>query len=111
MTGPRVRMILHEARRSGPPIYALGVLSWLRANTDLDLGVILVEGGPLTSELAALCPTAVHAEDPDAALRLLDEADVVYVNTAISIQLLRHTGRRPPLVLTHVHELEVGLRY
>ena len=111
MTGRRVRFIVHEGRRSGPPIYALHVLSWLAANTDLDLGVVLADGGPLAPEFAAICPTRVWHAEPEVALRLLDDADLVYVNTAISIQLLRETGHRPPLVLTHVHELEVGLRY
>lgn len=111
MTGPRVRFIVHEAQRSGPPIYALHVLGWLAANTDLDLGVVLVAGGPLEGDFAAICPTVVHATDPTAAVALLDEAEVAYVNTAISIQLLRETGLRPPRVLTHVHELEVGLSY
>lgn len=106
-----MRFIVHEGRRSGPPIYALHVVGWLAANTDLDLGVVLAEGGPLESEFAAHCPTRDHATDPAGALALLDDADLVYVNTAISIQLLRNTGRRPPRVLTHVHELEVGLRY
>lgn len=103
--------LVHEGRRSGPPIYALDVIGWLAANTDLDLGVVLLEGGPLEAEFAARCPTRVHATDPDDALSLIDEADLVYVNTAVSIRLLRETGRRPPRIVTHVHELEVGLRY
>lgn len=102
---------MHEGRRSGPPIYALHIVRWLKANTDLDLGVVLADGGPLHADFAAICPTRDHATEPAAALDLLDEADLVYVNTAISIQLLRDTGRRPPRVLTHIHELEVGLRY
>lgn len=111
MTGPKVRFIVHEGRRSGPPIYALHVLRWLAAHTDLDLGVVLSTGGPLEPEFAAICPTRDHATDPEGGLALLEEADVAYVNTAISIRLLRETGYRPPIVLTHIHELEIGLRY
>jgi hypothetical protein len=111
MTDRRVCFIVHEGRRSGPPIYALGVVAWLASHTDLDLGVVLVDGGPLEAEFAAICPTRVWGTEPAAATALIDDADLVYVNTAISIQVLRETGLRPPLVLTHVHELEVGLRY
>lgn len=111
MSGPRVCFIVHEACRSGPPIYALHLVTWLTGNTDLDVGVVLLEGGPLEPGFAALCPTRVHATEPREAMMLLDRADLAYVNTAVSIRLLRETGRRPPVVLTHVHELEVGLSY
>ncbi|MBL8778116.1 MAG: glycosyltransferase family 4 protein [Acidimicrobiales bacterium] len=111
MSDPSVCFLVHEGRRSGPPLYALGVVGWLAEHTDLELSVVLVEGGPLTAEFAAHGPTRVWADGPDAALALVDAADIVYVNTAISVQPLRERGRRPPVVVTHVHELEVGLRY
>jgi glycosyltransferase involved in cell wall biosynthesis len=43
--------------------------------------------------------------------RVLEEADLVYVNTATSIRALRVTGVRPRRVVTHVHELEIGLSH
>jgi len=106
----KVTVAVHDAQRTGPPIYALDVVRWLGANTDLDLTVLLVEGGPLEADFAATCPTVLVA-DPVAARTALEEADVVYVNTAASIQALARTGVRPRRVLSHVHEMDVALRH
>ncbi|MCB1006949.1 MAG: glycosyltransferase family 4 protein [Acidimicrobiales bacterium] len=113
MNATSVCFVVHEARRTGPPLYALGVVGWLaeRADLDLDLGVVLARGGPLEGAFARLCPTRVWEADEAGARGLLERADVVVVNTAISTQVLRRAGCRPPRVVTHVHELEVGLRY
>ncbi len=111
MSGPRVALVVHEARRSGPPLYALGVVGWLAEHTDLDLAVVLLEDGPLRAAFATLVPTEVWQPGSPAATGLLAGADLVYVNTAVSARALRAEGLRPPIVVTHVHELEVGLRY
>lgn len=111
MTPPTVTFVVHEARRSGPPLYALGVLGWLAAHTDLACRVVLLEDGPLRPAFAALARTEVWRPGAPAASALLADADLVYVNTAVSSRALRTEGLRPPVVVTHVHELEVGLRY
>lgn len=111
MTARRVAVVVHEGRRSGPPLFALGVIDRLTGRDDLELSVVLVEGGELVDDFAARCPTRVWTEDPAGAEALLRGADVVYVNTAVSIRALRELGHRPPAVVTHVHELEIGLRY
>lgn len=111
MTPLRVCVVVHEGRRSGPPLFALGVVDRLAHRDDLDLSVVLLEGGELVADFAARCPTEVRSEDDAGASALLRAADVVYVNTAVSIRALREEGYRPPAVVTHVHELEIGLRY
>jgi glycosyltransferase involved in cell wall biosynthesis len=111
MTPIRVTMAIHDAQRTGPPIYALDLLRWLKAHTDLDLRLVLLGGGPLVDDFAAVGPTVVVGKDPAAARAALEEADVTYVNTAASIEALRRTGARPRRVLSHVHEMDVALRH
>lgn len=111
MTARRVTMVVHEGRRSGPPLFALGVIDRLARRDDLDLSVVLLAGGELVEDFAARCPTRVVTEDAAGAEALLRGADVVYVNTAVSIRALRESGHHPPAVVTHVHELDIGLRY
>jgi glycosyltransferase involved in cell wall biosynthesis len=106
---PAVVFLVHEARRTGPPVYALELVRWLAADTELDLSVVLLDGGPLRDAFARSVPTRMIG-DP-ATPRVLAEADLVYVNTATSIRGLRSTGVRPRRVITHVHELEIGLRH
>jgi len=103
-----VLVVVHEARRSGPPIFALDVVGWLRDHTALDITVLLLDGGPLVEDFGSLVPTVVEPAVEDRR-RLLAAADVVYVNTAISIRAL-HDVPRPTAVVTHVHELDIGLR-
>lgn len=104
-------MVVHEARRSGPPIYALHLLRWLAQHADLDLRVLLLDGGDLEADLADVCPTETFSADPAGSRRALAEADVVYVNTAVAGRALAGIPERPRSVLTHIHELEIGLRY
>jgi glycosyltransferase involved in cell wall biosynthesis len=102
-------VLVHEARRTGPPVYALELLRWLRSNTDFDLSVVLLDGGPLLDDFLRVVPTRLVG-DP-ATPRVLAEADLVYVNTATSIRALQRAGGPPRRVITHVHELEIGLRH
>lgn len=110
MADPRsVVVLVHEARRTGPPVYALELLRWLREHTELELSVVLLDGGPLADEFAHWFPTRMVGDPATPAV--LAAADLVYVNTAASIQALTRTGVHPRRVITHVHELEVGLRH
>lgn len=109
MTATRVVMLVHEARRTGPPVYALEVVRWLRDHADLDVSVVLLDGGPIRDDFMRAVPTRM-VDDP-ATPRVLREADVVYVNTASSIHALAVHDVKPARVLTHVHELEIGLRH
>jgi glycosyltransferase involved in cell wall biosynthesis len=109
---PSVLIVVHEGRRSGPPIYALHLLAWLVEHTDLAFQVLLLEPGPLADDFAAICPTTVaRGDDLDGLRRALEAPDLVYLNTAITVGALRRSGARPRRVLSHVHELDIGLRH
>jgi glycosyltransferase involved in cell wall biosynthesis len=111
VTSPEVVVVVHEGRRSGPPIYAFHLVSWLRANTDLDIGVLVLAPGPLVEDFRGIGPTFEVADLEDGGRALLDAARLVYVNTAVSGEVLVTSGAQPRSVLTHVHELDIGLRH
>jgi len=109
--GVDVVMVVHDAARTGPPIFALGLLRWLREHVTLEMAVVLVTGGPLAEDFAATVPTVRLDQDPDRARTMLATADLVYLNTAASVEALATTGVRPRRVLSHVHELDVALAH
>jgi len=127
----------HGAERTGPPIGLLHLLRWVREHTDLDVAVVLLEGGPLLDDYQDVAPVWVLDEwdlpplgglelavaaraggDRWAAAarrralrrRLRDVPDpaLMYVNTAWTIRVLPYLGSEAP-VFTTVHELSVGL--
>jgi glycosyltransferase involved in cell wall biosynthesis len=131
----------HAADRTGPPIYLLHVLRWLRAERpEVDFEVALLAGGELEAAFEALAPTSVHRGIPTGFLDrierewLLDHLEleerwwrmrreqalrqqmlqhagcrVVYANGAPSIELARALPPGDRVLLSHVHELEIGL--
>lgn len=136
----RVLFLSHAAERTGPPMILLVLARWLREHTDLDFGIVFQQGGELEDEFRALAPVWILDEwDPPRAAVVLDSLawklglerhapriraaalrwrmrsvrgfDVVYVNTCGSVRPLRYLGLDDPVVLTHVHELSVGLDF
>lgn len=135
----RVLVCGHGAERTGPPVYLLRLAEWFRRHEDeVALEVVLLDGGPLLDDLRSLVPVTVLPEwrirgrarylpaigtrlgserlaqrGREQALRPLARhlrpPDVVYVNTAGSIRALRYLPFRPRRVVTHVHELSLGL--
>jgi glycosyltransferase involved in cell wall biosynthesis len=134
----KVLFLSHAAERTGPPIILLHLARWLRANTDVDFELLFLQGGELEEEFRSLAPVWILDEwaPPRAALlaesvawkvglqrfaprirsaalrrRMRDVADVglVYVNTCGSVRALRYLDIGRPDVVTHVHELSVGL--
>lgn len=120
----------HEASRTGAPLMFLYFLRWLREHTDLRFEIVLVEGGPLVEAFAEVAPTTVLADLRDhplskalVAARLDRQAamvrgalarrrlahlrgvSTVYCNSVVSLRMVHLLGRRPPLVVAHVHEL------
>lgn len=104
--GPRLIILGHGAERTGPPVFLLRLLGWIRANTDVDVTVVLAESGPLLPHLRSLAQTLIAGVDP---LDDLPPMDAAYVNTASSIRLLDLLPHSPTRVVTHVHELSTGL--
>lgn len=132
--------VSHEATRTGAPIVLLRLLQWLRAHRDVDVEVLLLKGGPLTGELAAVGPVhRAHAyggatlpekvekrlakrrlgrvADASRLARLRRDVrhlrgfDVLYLNSMSSAVALRALPELPPTVITHVHELDSALAH
>lgn len=105
----RVAVVVHDANRTGPPIFAVEVVEALAADDDLAVDVVLLDGGPLEGAFAHGARVVRADRSPEAAADLVDAADVVYLNTAITVRALPTRPRGA--VLAHVHELDVGLRH
>jgi len=103
---PRLVILAHSAERTGPPVFLLRLLRWVRRNAAVDVTLVLAEGGPLLEDLRALAPTFVAGVDD---LDRVPPADTAYVNTAASIRLLDRLPHPPSCVVSHVHELATGL--
>jgi len=131
---PRVLFVCHEASLTGAPKVLLTYLTWLSANTDLRFEILALAGGPLLADFSALAPTTVveargrsHASYFEAGLvkagypqlgdrlkkrrvgrklRDLTGFDAVYLNSATSALVLRVLPEIPPLIISHVHELD-----
>lgn len=133
----------HAADRTGPPIYLLHLLRWLRAeHPGVDFEIALLAGGELEEDFADLAPTSIYRGLPPTRwddlersllLRRLEAADwwwsarrerqlrrqmqrhgdarVVYVNGAPSVELARLLPPAERVLLSHVHELEIGLTH
>jgi glycosyltransferase involved in cell wall biosynthesis len=138
-TAPRVLFVSHEASRTGAPVMFLHFLRWVRDHTDLEFEILLLAGGPLTDEFAAIAPLT-HVEALGTGGRSYLEAglaragfpqvgdrmkisrsrqavehlrgfDAVYLNSTTSAMALRILPEVPPVVVSHVHELDAAFRY
>ncbi len=132
----RVLWLGHGAERTGPPIYLLRLLEGLRSVPDIAPSVVLLDGGPLLGEIAALAPTRVVGAGGGGVARRAVAAglsragsgrggallaperhwpdgrpDVVVVNTAGSVRALDALPEAPARLVGHVHELATGLDY
>lgn len=137
---PGLLILGHAADRTGPPVYLLHLLRWLRDHRpDVEVDVALLAGGELLDPLRDLAsvtvfeplpgvlpddeqllvdrgrvePAAVWARLRALALRemMAPFADhrVVYVNSAPSIELAQALPSPPEVLLSHIHELSIGL--
>lgn len=130
----------HAADRTGPPMYLLDLLRWLRAHRpDVQVEVVLLAGGELLDPLRELAPVTVFEPLPaalppaeqDLSDRGLVATDalwdreralalqrlmapfahhrVAYVSCAPAIELAQALPAPPEVLLSHVHELAIGL--
>jgi glycosyltransferase involved in cell wall biosynthesis len=133
----RVLFVSHEASRTGAPVLLLRLLRWLRANTNVDFEVVLRLGGELSAEFAELAPLwqtesferrvtrptmriarslGLTSVAEDAAMRRMVHDisklhfGLVYSNTFTNGSLVARLRELGCPVLTHVHELESGIR-
>lgn len=136
---PRVLFVSHEATRTGAPIMFLHFLRWLRDNTDIEFEILLLAGGPLTEAFSEVAPTT-HVEALGSGPRSYLEAglakaglpavgdrlkvsrsrrlvehlrgfDALYLNSTTSAIALKILPEIPPVVLSHIHELDSAFRY
>lgn len=134
----RLLVLGHGAERTGPPVYLLRLAEWFRQSGTVDLEVVLLDDGPLLEPMRALAPVTVLPEwrlrgrrryvtsianrlgsdrlaqwGREWALRPLAKdvrpADIVYINTAGSARALRYLPFRPKVVVSHIHEMSLGL--
>lgn len=131
---PTTLFVCHEGQRTGAPLLLLWLIRWLVANTSIQPVVALMRDGPLRKEFAALCPTHTFSRpqaerwtrrlrrrfdptlcpDPDAWLAGVVERvqpDCLYLNTLVLGSCLSRLqlDRRRTRVISHAHELEIGL--
>lgn len=114
----------HTAERVGPPLVLLALVRWLRRNTALQVGVLLLEGGPLEGAFREVADVHVAAPLPplddlldlprwpvvdDHAAGWLGGMDpsVVVVNSAASAPGLAYVPGSVPVV-TFAHELDLA---
>lgn len=121
---PHLMTVLHAAELSGPPLFALRLLRWVRAERpDWTLSTVFLDaGGPLVESFDELGPTVVRGlPGPGGggwrAIRRLDRSlrsrlkalprpDLVHVHCVGSMRVVPQLPRAP--VLCHVHEMSVG---
>ncbi len=118
----------HAADRTGPPIYLRHFLRWLRANhPDVDFEVALMAGGELLDDFRSLGPTTVCDDLPEPPwsdeqraeverrrreqMQAHADCKVVHINAAPCAQLARLLPAGERVLLSHVHELEIGLSH
>lgn len=118
----------HAADRTGPPIYLRHVLRWLRTeHPEVDFEIALLMGGELEDDFHDLAVTTVgrdlplppwtDAERDSVQDRLRDQmaqhADcrVVHINGAPCAEMARLLPPAERVLLSHVHELEIGLSH
>ncbi len=116
----------------------LHFLRWLRGSTEVDAHVVFLRDGELRAAFSEVAEISILDEfDPPPVMVLAEvvlprlglqrlvaalrswvfrrrlrgaaKGDVVYVNTAASVRALRYLPAPPTVVVTHVHELDVGL--
>lgn len=134
----RMLAVTHETTITGAPMNLLHLISWIRANTDVEVHTLAMQDGPLRERFERVSPVTVMDDTRLAAalsvgergltrlglggigdrvarlrvgpkLRPLGDFDLVYLNSLSSIGLLAHLPEDVTAV-SHVHELQVAMR-
>lgn len=130
--------VAHETTLTGAPMNLLHLVRWIGENTDIEVHVLILRDGPLryqfdmiaditvvdhgvvastlaTAQAGLLALGSSRAWKVVAAARLrpklrhLDGFDLIYLNSATSVSVLPYLPPAP-LVVSHVHELQVAIR-
>ena len=88
MSPPHALFVSHAAERTGPPIYLLTLLRWLRANTDVAVTTAFQRGGVLHDDFAALGDTVLLHGDEPFETPVVDASafDLVYYNASWAVR-------------------------
>jgi glycosyltransferase involved in cell wall biosynthesis len=128
----RILFVSHDATRTGAPIVLLTLIGWLKIHADLDIRILLRDGGPMVEHFEALAPTYIWSPNKPSRFllnRILSkilfkiigkriyehfpaelerfDSDLVYLNTVASLDLapiVKNKYKCP--VIAHVHENE-----
>ena len=127
----------HDASRTGAPIVLLHLLRWLKEHTDLPFRIVLMKGGDLAADFAALAPTVTLTEVSLGRSSLVrrigrtpllgpwlkelwhhvvtprvveQKPGLVYANTVATARLLRQVVPPGVPLIVHVHELERAIQ-
>lgn len=107
----RALFVCHALERTGPPIYLLTLLRWLRANTDWELTTAYQRGGALEADFASLGRTFhLHNHRYERPAVDVSGYDLVYCNASWTLRALSALDRVRALV-AHVHEMEDVIRF
>lgn len=132
----KILFISHDASRTGAPMVFLHLLNWLKANTEIEIFILLQRGGNLVGEFSKVSETKVWFRSTkkrklsfkDEIKRsvknwLVDEKshqnsikkwvdsnkiDLIYSNSAASSEVLVALDPKVP-VIQHIHELETTI--
>jgi glycosyltransferase involved in cell wall biosynthesis len=127
----------HDASRTGAPIVLLQLLRWMKQHTNLPFRIVLMDGGDLAADFAALAPTVTltrvslgrsslvrrigktpllgpwlkelwhHVVTP----RVMEQKPrLIYANTVATARLLRQVVPPGVPLIVHVHELERAIQ-
>lgn len=109
---PSIIFVSHEASRTGAPTVLLSMLRWIKANTDIQFGIIIGADGPMRSEFEELAPCFLMDKyTQDVKRDKLREfcginVQVVYLNTIVSGIYGANLTFLNAHFVTHVHEME-----
>lgn len=109
---PSIIFVSHEASRTGAPMVLLAMLKWLKANTQIEFGIVIGADGPLRNEFLALAPCLFMDSYPHemrtAKLRAFCGLNVqaVYLNTIVAGLYGAYMTFLNATFITHVHEME-----
>lgn len=135
MAKNRLLFISHDARRAGAPLLSLQILAWLKANTRVQIKIVLLTGGELEDDFRKIADVLILDDQGTKhlavrALKVMIEhilpgfsqrrkvsvfdrfvnrfiPDWIYANTALSLAFLYHfKSVQKYLVLCHLHEME-----
>lgn len=118
MSRPRPRrwvFLVYSLETVGPPIYLSHLLDWIAAHDDVELHVVALSDGPVAARLRRVAQVTVvpdpHAPGARDALAHLADVDLICVHTVATAELLAALPPTDAPVVTHAHEMAVGLSF